>query len=143
MPKTRALGNGFGHLRGGEVVPGAPLEPDVTGTLEEIARYLKLLTEQYVLDPLLEAHIVNLASGSILRVDSLTRKVGSIIVMVTTGTLDVWWQDNSSVSAGVIPHMEFTAVGAPVQIVLPPAPRIFTLLANGAACKGTFTMSSV
>jgi hypothetical protein len=145
----RGLGTDFGHRRDGELVPGAPL-PELIGTgdwakdLAQIAKDMHALRRQFVLEGLLEKTLINLAaSGDTLVVNSLTREVGSIIVTVTAGTLSVWIGERSGVIPGTIPDLQFTVTGAPTQIVLPPSPRIFTLLADGAPVTGTFILSSI
>jgi len=146
---ARGMGAGFGHRNAaGQLVPGAALAPavgtgDVAVDIAQIARDIHALVEHFVVANLLKETVFNLASGASISVDSQAKRVGSIIVSVRTGTLDVWWRDVTGVAAGTISHLEFTAVGAPVQIVLPPAERVFTLLANGALTQGCFTMSSV
>lgn len=139
QPFTRALGAG---LVGGPKLPKQIGTGDPSLDLAQIAQDIHAIAQQFVLPPLLQRTLINLTSGTSTTVNSLTRAVGSIIVSVTTGKLDVWISEQDGVVAGTIPDLEFTAVGAPVQIVLPPAPRIFTLLANGATTQGTFWMSS-
>ena len=138
---TRGVGQGFN-------IPGPAFPKEVGGgsaeeNLAAIAKDIHAIAGQFVLDPLFEKKVINLQAGQTMRIDSLTRKVGSIIVSVTTGKLDVWIGDNLGVITGTIPDWQFTVTGAPVQLVLAPDRRIFTLQANGATTQGTFTLSSV
>ena len=138
---TRGVGNSF------NLPPKALPEQAGTGDMQKdlasIAHDMRLLVDQFVLPPLFQKTVINLTSGQSLVINSLTQKVGSIIVSITAGKLDVWIGEQGTPTAGTVADWEFTVTGSPVQLVLPPDTRIFTCLANGATTQGVFILSSV
>lgn len=132
MGKTLAVGAGF--------VTAEAIKPEIDPNIsaeESIAKDIHAIRERAVLPPYEQKKILNLAASgpsSIDVMDTLGNVCNSLIVSVITGTLNVFLGDDATSSGTAIPDFQFTNVGQPVQILLPPKKRRFSFQASGGAC---------
>ncbi len=73
---------------------------------------------------------INLAAGATGDIDTQGNEVNAIIVDVLSGTLQLWLSTDAGSTA--VPPYTFTAVGVPVQLLIPLRERHFSWQASGA-----------
>lgn len=116
---------GFGTIPGFDFDQG--VEAAEFPTQQENFDDLRKIRERYVL-PTYQAEIpFDLAAGASSRTDYSQTIHNAVIINVTQGTLDLWFGDYSTqANLPLVPHLRVPA-GAPVQFVLPPGGRVYTL----------------
>jgi hypothetical protein len=126
---ARSLGMGAGL-----VAPPAPTPPLTEQEEENLLETLVLefrKIRKRVAPPIYERIIpINLASGATGDIDTMGNEVNAIIVDVLSGTLQLWLSTDAGSTA--VPPYTFTAVGTPVQLLIPLRERHFSWQASGA-----------
>jgi hypothetical protein len=129
------VGWGTGKIddRAKKKIPEADLlaaSGDTTALLQLIEQHTRAVSDRYVEDPLLQPQqifIVGAAGAPSVRIDFSNQRHNSLIISVTTGTLNLFLGDYSGMPQAASPHLQIAA-GSTQQFFLPLQGRVYTVI---------------
>ena len=104
---------------------------DHTALLQLIERHLGRLDDRYVEPALLQPQQISILGSATVfttRVDLTTQSHNSVLICVTSGTLNLWAGDYSGISQAANPNLGSYAAVSNTQIFLPLAGRVYTII---------------
>lgn len=103
------------------------------GAADHIAEDIRRIREKYCVPTLFDANPIDLIAGNNVVIDRTQMKINSFVLMVITGTVNLWIGSYSGVpAAGAIPHFQVSAGNPPIQVALPESGYIFTVQASSS-----------
>lgn len=127
---------GFGTNRRPE---GVEVRPAIRDPGSQMAEDIHALKERYVQPQLFQPQTLTLAASGpaqAAKIDFSQMKVNALLVSVISGTVNLWFGDYTA-NVSSPPHGQFSALGAPSQLMLPLGGYVFTLASLGGAAVVT------